>query len=47
MTVDGTPVDLTWTETGLLEILLRRSPSVVTRRSMALHVWDNEADAVG
>jgi DNA-binding response OmpR family regulator len=47
VTVDGTPVDLTWTETGLVEILLRRSPSVVTRRSMALHVWDNEADAVG
>ncbi|MGD0392124.1 MAG: winged helix-turn-helix domain-containing protein, partial [Acidimicrobiales bacterium] len=31
----------------LLEILLRRAPSIVTRRSMALHVWDNEADAVG
>ncbi len=47
VTVNGKPVDLTWTETGLLEILLRRSPSVVTRRSMALHTWDNEADAVG
>jgi two-component system copper resistance phosphate regulon response regulator CusR len=47
VTIAGTPVDLTWTETGLLEILLRRTPSVVTRRSMALHVWDNEADAVG
>ncbi len=47
VTVCGAPVDLTWTETGLLEILLRRAPSVVTRRSMALHVWDNEADAVG
>ncbi len=47
VTVDGKPVDLTWTETGLLEILLRRTPSVVTRRSMALHTWDNEADAVG
>lgn len=40
-------IALTWTETGLLEILLRRSPSVVTRRSMALHVWNDEADAVG
>jgi two-component system copper resistance phosphate regulon response regulator CusR len=47
VTVAGNPVDLTWTETGLLEILLRRTPSVVSRRSMALHVWDNEADAVG
>jgi len=46
-TVGGTAVDLTWTEAGLLEILLRRTPSVVTRRSMALHVWENEADAVG
>ncbi|HUD17542.1 MAG TPA: response regulator transcription factor [Acidimicrobiales bacterium] len=46
-TVDGNPVALTSTEMGLLEILLRRSPSVVTRRSMAVHVWDDEADAVG
>lgn len=46
-TVDGNPVALTSTEMSLLEILLRRSPSVVTRRSMALHVWDDEADAVG
>jgi DNA-binding response OmpR family regulator len=45
--VDGNPLALTSTEMGLLEILLRRSPSVVTRRSMALHVWDDEADAVG
>ncbi len=47
VTVDGVLVELTWTEAGLLEILLRRTPSVVTRRSIALHVWDNEADAVG
>jgi DNA-binding response OmpR family regulator len=46
-TVDGESVALTSTEMGLLEILLRRSPSVVTRRSMAVHVWDDEADAVG
>jgi DNA-binding response OmpR family regulator len=45
--VKGKPIVLTWTETGLLEILLRCSPSVVTRRSMALHVWDDEADAGG
>lgn len=47
VTVAGNPIDLTWTETGLLEILLRRAPAIVTRRSIALHVWDNEADAVG
>lgn len=46
-TVGDRPVGLTGTETGLLEVLLRRSPAVVTRRSMALHVWDDEADAVG
>jgi len=46
-TVGGRDVALTATEMGLLEILLRRAPSVVTRRAMALHVWDDEADAVG
>jgi DNA-binding response OmpR family regulator len=45
--VGGRPVSLTGTEMGLLEILLRRSPAVVTRRQMALHVWSDEADAVG
>jgi DNA-binding response OmpR family regulator len=47
VTVGGRPVSLTATEMGLLEVLLRRSPSVVTRRAMAVHVWDDEADAVG
>jgi two-component system copper resistance phosphate regulon response regulator CusR len=47
VTVGGRPVSLTGTEMGLLEILLRRSPAVVTRRQMALHVWSDEADAVG
>ncbi len=47
VTVDGRPIALTTTEMGLLEVLLRRQPSVVTRRAMALHVWSNEADAVG
>ena len=26
---------------------MRRSPAVVDRRSIAQHVWDNEADAFG
>jgi len=38
---------LTATELAILEILVRRSPAVVERRSIALHVWDEEADALG
>jgi DNA-binding response OmpR family regulator len=38
---------LTSTERGILELLMRRSPAVVDRRSIALGVWDNEADALG
>jgi DNA-binding response OmpR family regulator len=45
--VRGEAAALTGTELGILEILMRRSPNVVDRRSVALHVWDNEADATG
>jgi len=38
---------LTSTELAILELLMRRSPAVVNRRSIALHVWEQEADAVG
>jgi len=38
---------LTGTERGILEMLMRRSPAVVDRRSIALSVWDNESDALG
>jgi two-component system OmpR family response regulator len=38
---------LTATELSILEILMRRSPAVVRRRSIALHVWNDEADALG
>lgn len=38
---------LTATELAILELLMRRSPAVVRRRSIALHVWEEEADAVG
>jgi DNA-binding response OmpR family regulator len=38
---------LTATEFGILELLVRRSPAVVARRSIAVHVWDDEADAMG
>ncbi len=48
--IAGSPAQrpaLTSTELGILEILLRRSPGVADRRSIAQHVWDNEADAFG
>ena len=47
LTVDDEPVTLTATETGLVELLLRRSPAVLTRRTIAEQVWEDEADAVG
>ncbi|MFZ2056506.1 MAG: response regulator transcription factor [Acidimicrobiales bacterium] len=43
----GTTINLTQIELGILEVLLQRSPAVVTRRSIALQVWQYEADAVG
>jgi two-component system response regulator QseB len=46
-TCGGEPVALTAIETGLLELLLRRAPAVVNRRTIALQVWHDEADAVG
>jgi DNA-binding response OmpR family regulator len=45
--VAGDVLSLTQIELGILEVLLQRSPSVVTRRSIALQVWQYEADAVG
>jgi len=47
VTVGMTSPRLTATELALLEILMQRSPAVVTRRSMALAVWNDEADALG
>lgn len=47
VTVGGTVIALTATETSLVELLLRRSPTVLTRRMIATQVWDDEADAVG
>jgi DNA-binding response OmpR family regulator len=38
---------MTATETALIELLLRRSPAVVTRRQIATQVWEDEASAVG
>lgn len=38
---------LTVTELAILEVLMRRSPAIVPRRTIALHVWEEEADALG
>jgi len=43
----GELVSLTARELAILELLLRRRPSVVDRRTLAAGVWDDEADAVG
>jgi DNA-binding response OmpR family regulator len=45
--VGGRPAVLTATEFGILEVLVRKSPAVVPRRSIALNVWADEADAMG
>ncbi len=38
---------LTATELALLEVLMHRAPAVVSRRAIALAVWNEEADALG
>jgi DNA-binding response OmpR family regulator len=45
--VAGQPMPMTAIETSLVELLLRRSPNVLTRRTIATQVWEDEADAVG
>lgn len=45
--VGSAVLSLTTTELSMLELLLRRAPGVVARRSIALQVWEEEADAVG
>ena len=42
----GRNVALTGTEFGILEILLRRSPAVVGRQTIAQQVWDEESDGL-
>jgi two-component system OmpR family response regulator len=47
VSLGGAAIATTMIETSLIEVLLRRSPTLVTRRMIALHVWADEADAVG
>ena len=45
--VGGRPVALTATEYHILELLMRRSPAVVTRKAIAEHAWQDETDPLG
>ena len=45
--VRGHLVPLTPTETGILEVLLRRTPGVVPRRLIAQHAWENDHRPLG
>jgi DNA-binding response OmpR family regulator len=47
VTVDGEEVDLRARELAMLELLMRRSPAVVSREAIALHAWPDEAEAAG
>ncbi|MGH7686549.1 MAG: response regulator transcription factor [Candidatus Dormibacteria bacterium] len=43
----GDPVSLTATEYSILELLMRRSPAVVDRKSIAEHAWRDETQPLG
>ncbi len=43
----GRSVALTPTEYNILEVLMRRSPAVVDRKSIAEHAWRDETDPLG
>jgi DNA-binding response OmpR family regulator len=44
---DERDLSLTATEYNILELLIRRSPSVVDRKAIAEHAWDDETDPLG
>ncbi len=45
--VAGASLDLTPREFAIVELLIRKSPAVVRRQTIALQAWPEEADAVG
>jgi DNA-binding response OmpR family regulator len=45
--VEEREIALTSTEYLILEVLLRRSPSVVDRKAIAEHAWADETDPIG
>jgi two-component system copper resistance phosphate regulon response regulator CusR len=47
VTVNGADRALTATEYRILEVLLRRSPSVVDRKAIAEHAWADETEPLG
>jgi two-component system copper resistance phosphate regulon response regulator CusR len=47
VTVAGAERALTATEYRVLEVLLRRAPSVVDRKAIAEHAWADETDPLG
>jgi DNA-binding response OmpR family regulator len=47
VSVDERELGLTATEYNILELLIRRSPSVVDRKAIAEHGWDDETDPLG
>jgi len=44
---DGRDLQLTATEYQILELLMRRSPSVVDRKAIAEHGWEDETAPIG
>jgi len=47
VTVNGADRALTATEYRILEVLLRRAPSVVDRKAIAEHAWADETEPLG
>ncbi|MFL5679462.1 MAG: response regulator transcription factor [Chloroflexota bacterium] len=47
VTVAGRDANLTPTEYQILELLMRRAPSVVDRKAIAEHAWADETDPLG
>jgi DNA-binding response OmpR family regulator len=47
VTLRTAPVSLTSTEYNILELLMRRSPAVVDRKSIAEHAWRDETQPLG
>ena len=45
--INDSEVSLTRTEYLILELLLRRAPSVVDRKAIAEHAWEDETDPLG
>jgi DNA-binding response OmpR family regulator len=47
VTVGGRPLALTTTEYNILELLMRRTPAVVDRKTIAENAWQDETDPLG